>query len=282
MVSVEQFTGPITYHGEGPVWFPDGRLRCVDMLAGDVLDLDENGGARRIHVGAVAAVARPRTAGGMVVAAERGLVLFEADGSRTRLVEVFSDPGVRLNEGGCDPDGRFYCGSMGYHAEPGRGRFYRFAADGSAEVVLPEVTISNGFAFSPDGATAYYIDTPTQRVDAFDYSTEHGLTRRRAVLSLDPEHGSPDGLTVDAAGHLWVACWGGGAVRRFTPDGHLDEVIAVPARQVTACAVGGPRLDRLFITTSREGLSDAQAGEAGSIFVVDGVPPGLPVLPAAL
>jgi sugar lactone lactonase YvrE len=143
------------------------------------------------------------------------------------------------------------------------------------------VTISNGFDFTPDGSRAFYVDTSTQRVDVLDYDRNRGLTDRRPFVEIAADHGAPDGLTVDAAGGVWVACWGAGTVRHFDADGQLDEVVEVPgAYQVSACAIGGTNLDRLYITTSRLGLDSEVAGEGGAVFVVDGVPPGLPVRPA--
>ena len=282
MACAEQLTAPLAEHGEGPVWWPDGHLRFVDLLAGDLIDIDAAGSAHRTHVDTVAAAVRPRVGGGAVVAVERGLVLLDVDGAVVKLPEVWSDPTVRMNDGGCDPDGRFYCGSMAYDAASGCGRLYRFAPDGTAEVVLDSVTISNGFDFAPDGSRAYYIDTPTQRIDVFDYDGG-GLTHRRPFAVIKPEAGAPDGLTVDSEGGVWVACWGAGAVRHFDSDGRLDEVVEVPgARQVSACAIGGANLDRLFITTSRHGLDSEDDRESGAIFVVDGVPTGLPVRPARI
>lgn len=275
MITAEQLTDPVAEHGEGPVWWPDGHLRFVDMLAGDLLDLSDNGDVERTHVGRVAAAVRPRADGGAVVAAERGLVLLSADGKVTPLPEVWSDPSVRMNDGGCDPQGRFYCGSMAYDAAPGRGRFYRFAADGSAEVIFDRVTISNGFAFHADGDLAYYVDTPTQRVDVLDYDPDRGLANRRPFAEIDLDNGSPDGIVVDSEGGVWVACWGAGAVRRFAPDGSLDAVVHVPgAAQVSACTLGGPNLDHLYITTSHLGLDSAESGAAGAVFVVRDVIPG--------
>jgi sugar lactone lactonase YvrE len=119
---VDQVTGPVAYHGEGPVWSPRwGGLRWVDMLAGDVLSLDASGQVGRRHVGTVAVAVRPRSGGGAVIAVERGFALEDPDGSITELPEVWTDSAIRMNEGGCDPDGRFYCGSMAYDQEP-RGR----------------------------------------------------------------------------------------------------------------------------------------------------------------
>lgn len=274
----EAVTGPVAVHGEGPVWDADaGVLRWVDMLAGDVLTLTDPGAVTRAHVGDVAAAFRPRRGGGMVVAVERGFVVVGADGRMGPVHEAFTDAGVRMNDGGCDPAGRFFCGSMAYDAAPGRGALYRFDPDGTVTRVLAGLTISNGIAWTPDGSLAYYVDTGTGRVDVFDYDLGTAtLSGRRPVVTVDPAHGRPDGLALDAEGGLWVALWQGGAVHRYTAQGRLDAVVELPARQVTACAFGGPDRDRLFVTTSRLDLPDAEPG-AGAVFVADVGVQGAPV-----
>ena len=278
-IAAEPITEPHAEHGEGPVWWPGwGGLRWVDMLKGDVLAL-ETDGVRRMHVGPVAAAIRPRRAGGMVVAVERGFALVDQDGSVRALPEIWSDPSVRMNDGGCDPAGRFYCGSMAYDEATGRGSLYRLDVDGRVSVVLTGVTISNGLAFGPDGAVAYYIDTPTHGVDVFDYDADRGLHDRRRLFGIDPALGSPDGMTVDAEGCLWVAMYGGSAVLRFRPDGTPDGRIDVPVRDVTACTFGGADLDRLFITTSRAGGDTAPM--AGAVFAANVGVRGLPAFPYA-
>jgi len=277
-VRAEQLTGPVAYHGEGPVWSERwGGLRWVDMLAGDVLSLAAGGAIDRRHVGSVAAVLRPRRQGGAVIGVERGFALEDTDGTLTHLGELWSDNNVRMNEGGCDPDGRFYCGSMAYDQRPDAGVLYRLDPDGSVHVALENVSISNGLEWSPDGSRAYYNDTPTQRIDVFDYDSESGLTGRRPFAEIPAEAGGPDGLTVDKEGGVWVALYGGGAVRRYTPEGKLDEMIEVPAKQVTACTLGGSGLNQLFITTSREGLEGGEDTLAGSLFRAAVGVAGLPV-----
>jgi sugar lactone lactonase YvrE len=276
-VRAEQLTDPICHHGEGPVWSTRwGGLRWVDMLAGDVLSLRADGSVARRHVGTVAAALRPRRGGGAVIAVERGFALEDDDGTLTTLPEVWTDPGVRMNEGGCDPDGRFWCGSMAYDQANGAAAMYRLDADGSVRQVFDGLTVSNGLGWSPDGALAYYADTATHRIDVFEYDSVAGLTGRRPFVRLGEEL-NPDGLTVDAEGAVWVALYGAGAVHRYTADGRLDGVVELPAAKVTACALGGPDLDRLFITTSREGLEPGEDPLAGSLFVADVGVPGLPV-----
>lgn len=263
----EQLTDPITFHGEGPVWSPAwGGLRLVDLFAGDVLTLGEGGAVLRRHIDAIAAVLRPRAAGGAVIATERGFTLEDADGTRRALPSVWGDETVRMNDGGCAPDGSFYCGSMGYDQRTGAGSLYRLAADLSVTVALSGVTISNGLEWSPDGSLAYYNDTPTGQVGVFDWSPETGLTGLRPFVTIPEETGYPDGLTVDSDGGVWVALYAGGAVHRYTAAGVLDTVIEVDAHRVTACTFGGEALDRLYITTSREGVADGEDLLAGSIF----------------
>ncbi len=131
----EQVTDPVAYHGEGPVWSDRwGGLRFVDMLAGDVLSLRPDGTVERRHVGTVAAALRPRASGGAVLGVERGFALEERDGTLQVHPELWADTGVRMNEGGCDPDGRFYCGSMAYDKTPGAAALYRMDPDGSTRV----------------------------------------------------------------------------------------------------------------------------------------------------
>jgi sugar lactone lactonase YvrE len=268
-VRAEQLTEPVAGHGEGPVWSGRwGGLRWVDMFAGDVLSLTADGTIQRRHVDTVVAALRPRRGGGAVIGVQRGFALEHPDGTIEHLDPLLDGSGRRMNEGGCDPDGGFYCGTT-----DGAGALYRLAPDRSVSVALRDVTISNGIDWSPGGLRAYYVDTPTQRVDVFAYDADTGLTRRRMLVQIDPSVGQPDGLTVDAEGGVWVALWDGGAVHRYTPDGALDAVVEVGARNVTACAFGGPRLDELFITTSRAG--DDSAG--GSLFRARPGVAGMPV-----
>jgi sugar lactone lactonase YvrE len=278
--AAEQLTDAIAVHAEGPVWHPGwGGLRWVDMLAGDILHLAESGAVERWPVGRVAAAFRPRAGGGVVIATERELVVADEAGGPVRsLAEVFTDPAIRFNEGGCDPAGNFIIGSMAYDETVGAGTVYRLTPDGVVDVVLSGVTISNGLAWTADGGTAYYNDTPTHQIDAFSWDAERGLHDRRPFAHIDPDDGSPDGLTVDSDGGVWTALWGGSAVRHYDRDGTLDEVIDVPAPKVTACTLGGERLNRLFITTSRDDEDVARYPSAGAVFVADVGTAGLPVL----
>jgi sugar lactone lactonase YvrE len=268
-VDVEQITEPLAYHGEGPCWLEaSGEVAWVDMLAGRILATSlARGTTRVIDVpGPVAALVRPRAAGGLVVAGETGVWLLDEADAASLLCEVEHGPNVRLNEGACDAQGRFWCGSMHYEFVPGAASLYRVEADGSVEVALADVTISNGLGWSPDGATAFYADS-TVGVDTFEFDGANGvLSDRQRFADIDPSLGMPDGLAVDAEGGVWVALWDGAAVFRLSPEGKLDDVVALPCGRVTACAFGGENLDELFITTSRLDIPEGSEPAAGALF----------------
>ncbi|MCW3819143.1 SMP-30/gluconolactonase/LRE family protein [Micromonospora sp. DR5-3] len=274
----EQVTPPIAGHGEGPVWCPeDQQVLWVDMLVGDILALDPVTGAiTRRHVAPVVAAVRPRSGGGLVAAVERGFALLRGD-SVELLPEIWSDPSVRMNDGGCDPLGRFYCGSMAYDAAPGRAALHRLSPGGAVETVLTGLTVSNGLAWTRDGRTAWYVDSATHRIDTFAFDLSTGeLQDRRPGVAVPPDAGTPDGLCVDVEGGVWVALWNGAAVHRYAPDGRLTAVVELPVRRPTACAFGGPDHADLYITTSRQGLPAEDRSPAGALFRIRPEVPGFP------
>ena len=175
-----------------------------------------------------------------------------------------------MNDGACDPTGRFWAGSMAYDGTPGAGTLYRLDPDGSAHAMVTGTTISNGLGWSADGRTMWFADSGPGTVDAFDFDVQDGVpANRRTVIEIDPADGVPDGLTVDAEDHLWVAVWDGREARRYTPGGELVARVRVPVTRPTSCCLGGPGLTWLFISTAREGLSDDELRlqpDAGRLF----------------
>jgi sugar lactone lactonase YvrE len=274
-IAAEQATPAVAEHGEGPVWDASrGVLASVDMFRGDLLTVDllrdgaELAEVRRRHVGDLLAALRPRARGGWVVALARGFGFLDEPGSAGEgearpLDELWSDETVRMNDGGCDPAGAFWCGSMAIDSAPGRGALYRLAPDGSVATMLTGVTVSNGLCWSPDGSRAYYIDSDTGGIDVLtvDLAVPEVTARERFV----DVGGTPDGLTVDADGGVWVALWGGSAVHRYTPDGALDVVVTLPTTHPTACTFAGPELDELWITSSAHGAGGFD-GRAGALY----------------
>ena len=264
----EQLTPVVTEHGEGPVWAAQWTgPRWVDMLAGDICELQPDSSIRRRHVGTVAAMIRPRSAGGYLVAGQRGLHLADEDAIDAplrSLPDIFDNPDIRLNEGGCDPNGQLYLGSMAYDSRTGGGKLYRIFADATVETVEDSVTISNGIDWAPDGTTCYYVDSATHRIDQYDW-TPAGISNRRPLVDI-PGDGIPDGLTVDADGQIWVAIFGGAQVHCYSPNGRLQHVVEVPVSQVTAATFAGNSLDTLIITTSSHGIDQDANPKAGALF----------------
>lgn len=283
-MKAQRITDSIAYHAEGPCWWEaTGRLRFVDMLHGAVVEIDDDAAPHRLEVpSSVAAVIRPRSDGGAIVATESGIAMAKAEdlSDLEEVVALFQDSKIRNNEGHCDPEGRFWVGTMAYDQTEGAATVYRWDGPGhEPSVGWRNATVSNGLGFSPDHSLAYWNDTPTGQITVMDYDPQQGPINPRPLVQVGPGQGLPDGLWVDVEGGIWTAMNGGSAVHRFTPDGELSAVIELPVSQVTACTFGGPNLDRLYITTSREDLEDHQEPEAGSIYMVEPGVRGLGPLP---
>jgi sugar lactone lactonase YvrE len=188
-----------------------------------------------------------------------------------------ADGGTRMNDGGCDAAGRFYAGTMAFDEREGAGTLYRLDLDGTVTTVREDLTVSNGLGWSPDGRTAYLADSGPGLVWAFDVDPGSGaFTGDRVLLDFSGPAGADtdgvaDGLTVDDEGCLWTALWGGGQVRRWSPEGELLAVVDVPVRQTTSCAFAGPGRDLLVISTSQQGMGEAARAaqpDAGRLFTV--------------
>jgi sugar lactone lactonase YvrE len=281
MVMADQVTDPVTYHGEGAVWFDGwGGLRFVDMLAGDVMSLRADGSVGRLHIGSpVAAMLRPRVGGGFVVATERGFSLWNDDGEEWASDPLWRDPDKRFNEGGCDPLGALICGQKS-SVVSGGGEVYRLKPDRSIEPLFGGVTVSNGLGFTADRTRMYYNDSRTKRVDVFDVDGGT-LSGRRPFVTIPDGVGGPDGLWVDSEDGVWVALFRGSAVRHYDASGTLQEIVELPPTQVSSCTFGGPDLATLYITTSRENLPDDEQPLAGAVFSAPAGVAGQPVMPFA-
>jgi sugar lactone lactonase YvrE len=160
---------------------------------------------------------------------------------------------------------------MALDESPGRGTLYRSDGDGLAPVLAP-VSISNGIDWNLDGTQMYYVDSTAQRIDVFAFDAAAGtISDRRTFAEIDPVDGTPDGLTIDAEGHVWLALWDGWALRRYRPDGTLERVVDLPVSRVTSCAFGGDDLGDLYVTTASKDLSAAELRaqpQAGGLFVL--------------
>ena len=245
---------------EGPTWVAEAeRLLWVDIMAGRVHTCDPATGADTFaEIGQPVGAAVTRTGGGLALAVRDGFMLLDPGDGEPRLAAAVEadNPGTRMNNGICDAAGRFWAGTMAIDERPGAGALYRLDADLTVTRVVEGVTISNGTGWSLDGRTMYYTDSPTHRVDAFDFDPASGaIENRRPLLTIPDDLGVPDGMAVDAEGFLWIAVYGGGCVRRHAPDGRLERVVELPVSQVTSCCFGGVELDELYITSAAQTLS---------------------------
>ena len=260
--------------GEGAFWHPErGQLFWFDILGHRLLGRDDTG-PREWSFGECVSAAGWIDRDTLLIASETGLYRFSlGTGARDLVTPLEADnPATRSNDGRADPFGGFWIGTMGKRAEAGAGAIYRFFG-GRLERLFRDVTIPNAISFAPDGRSAYFADTAVQRIMIQALDSDGWPTGAPDVfVDLAPEGLHPDGAVVDGDGFVWNAQWGAGRVARYAPDGRFDRAIAVPARLVTCPAFGGQGLDRLYLTTARQGL-DAEALRAdplaGQTFVAD-------------
>ena len=272
--------------GEGSRWVGD-RVVLVDIPAGHLFGTPAPTGSGPQELTRLAELPVPLAAvapvqdspGTFLAAAGNGFWLL-SDGAGRELIgaEAVTGKEWRMNDAVADPAGRLWAGSMACDQSPKGGALYRYA-DGRVHTVLRGLTIANGPAITADGRTLYLSDTPLGVIQRFDLDPSTGeLSGRRDFVRIDSADGAPDGLTLDADGFLWVALFGGGAVRRYRPDGQLDRTVAVPARQPTSvCLVGS----QLVVTSGRGGLDDPGVDD-GAVLVTAAGAQGVPALPVRL
>ena len=214
-----------------------------------------------------------RDSGGYAIAAGDAIQILDEEFKILRSIPLtHANPNVRTNDGSIDPQGNFWFGSMAYDGKDSQGELKMISPDASIRVVKAGVTISNGMDWSPDGSIFYYIDTPTKTVSRFEYdASKSTLVRELQGFDVSALSGAPDGMCVDSEGNLWVAFWGGGCARKFSPSGVLLDEVKVDATLVTNCAFGGPGLSTLYITTavpSYDASITQREPLAGSLFCV--------------
>lgn len=262
--------------GEGALWHPDEKLLYWVDIEGKALHLFDPATAvdKVWPVGARVGTVVPVAGGGALVALQHGIHRIDTKtGALSCITNPIEEEDIRFNDGKCDPSGRFWVGTMALDTREGAAVLYRMNQDGSIHQMLDKLTISNGIVWTADQKTMYLIDTPTSKVQAFDYDPATGnISNRRDAFRIPSSEGSPDGMTIDAEGKVWIALHGGGAVTRWDPaTGSMLQKITVPAPQTTSCAFGGENLDTLYITTAREGLSEEQLEQcphSGGLFAV--------------
>jgi D-xylono/L-arabinono-1,4-lactonase len=266
--------------GEGPLWHPDeGRLYWVDIPTGRMFRYEPATGHHEpCYQGPSVGGFTLQADGKLLLFMEKGAIRAWQDGfCETIVPEIPEERESRFNDVIADPEGRVFCGTMPTRERPGR--LYRLDRDGSLRVVVPEVGISNGMGFTPDGTGMYYTDTRARCIYLYDYDRATGeIGNRRIFASVpaEPGEGGPDGMTVDAEGYVWSARWDGGCLVRYDPQGREVGRIAFPAKKVSCPTFGGPDYADLYVTTAG-GQNKAEDGEgAGALFRVDAGVRGVP------
>ncbi|QDX26955.1 SMP-30/gluconolactonase/LRE family protein [Sphingomonas suaedae] len=256
--------------GEGPLWSArEDALYWVDILDHRInrLSLTDNS-VESFQQLDYAAWIIEREAGGFVAGVGLDIVRLDLP-SNAHTVIGSVDRGIagnRLNDAKADAQGRIWAGTMPASCDRPSGAFHRIDPDGRIAAVDAPYTIANGPAIDPTGRWLLHTDTALGTIFRFDINDDGSLSERRPFIVFEPEWGNPDGMTFDAEGGLWVACWGAGCVTRFTPEGRRERSIALPASQITSCTFAGPDLDRMFVTSAADGVDEEHGG---ALFEVD-------------
>jgi len=268
--------------GETPIWHPsEEKLYWIDIDKKTLNTFDPVSKIeKQFDLQKMPGTVVPIDTGGVLVALRDGVYAFNMNTNSFRLLVAPEKnlPDNWLNDGKCDPAGRFWFGSMGskYKAS-----LYRLSASGKCDKMLDSITISNGIVWSLDNTKMYYIDSPTMKVRQFDYDNSTGnISNPKAVIKFPEGVGSPDGMAIDSEGKLWIAHWGGACVSCWDPNtGKMLAKVEVPAQNVTACAFGGKNLETLYITTTSlftDEASQKKYPSRGGIFVVNTGAKGIP------
>jgi sugar lactone lactonase YvrE len=261
--------------GEGPVWVPrEQALYWVDNKGRKVFRHDGTGEVRTFATPFEVCCLAPRENGGFIAGTDRGLAAIDFETSRYDVLEnpEAHIPGNRFNDGKTDPWGRFWSGTMDNAEKAVTGSLYRFDADFSWMKMDSGYRVTNGPAFDRTRGRMYHTDSAARTIYAFDLTDSGEMAGRRVFIQFEQKDGSPDGMTVDAEGHLWACFWDGWCIRRLSPEGEIVERIAMPVQRPTSCAFGGPDLDRLYVTSARLGFDDKTLSMqpcAGGLFLVD-------------
>lgn len=283
---------PAALLGESPFWHPDEAALFWCDIPGRRLHRHEPASGRHTQwaLDSEPGCAAPLRGGDLLLACRDGLHRFSPKtGTRQRLAAPPYDPAAqRFNDGKADAQGRLWVGSIDDARAP-QAALYRYGG-GRLDRIAGDITVSNGLAFSPDGATMYWADTAAHRVWAFDFDGSDGsLSRRRVFAEFAPRPaggdaaaygGRPDGAAVDAEGAYWCAMYEGGRLLRFAPDGRLLAELPLPARCPTMPCFGGPDLRTLYVTTASHKRPEAELAAlpwSGRVLALRVDVPGLPV-----
>lgn len=282
---VEALDTPVAGLGEGPVWDADTQtLLWVDIPGGMLHRTDpETGTTSTVDVGPYPSFIYPAGPGQLLISHTWDLTLVREDtGQKTVVMSLPGDENTRLNDAKVDDAGRLVIGAMVYPwKQGGPCKVYRLdLTAGTSEVLASGMKLANGLDWNAARTLAYFVDTPTRRIDVFDVAADGTWSGRRPFVSIEEGAGNPDGLTLDAAGNIWVALFDGGAVRQYSPAGQILAHVQIPVPHITSLCFGGPSLADIFVTTASNRLTDSDRHlfpDAGKVFRIRGAGTGHPV-----
>ncbi|MCT2535258.1 SMP-30/gluconolactonase/LRE family protein [Aquibacillus koreensis] len=261
--------------GEGPSWDHKRNLfYWVDILGKKVFQYSPSSNERyELLLDQYCGFVVPRENGGVVLGLQNGIHFYDWEKDQ---LEKITDPeshlpNNRFNDGKCDPTGRLWAGTMDLNAKDGMASLYTLDSHLHSNKKLGNLGISNGLAWSPDHSYMYFIDTPTKQIVQYDFDKNTGsIDQPKVVVDFHDQVGSPDGMTIDSEGMLWIAHWGGHGVSRWDPNtGEQLAFVDIPAKNVTSCAFGGEDLNQLYVTTARTDTSEEELENyphAGGVF----------------
>jgi sugar lactone lactonase YvrE len=287
MMQAELFYNIPCRLGEGSMWHAKrNQLFWIDIEKCRLHNIDPK---TKIHqawkLDTMVGTIVPDEKGRIVMGMEGYVARFDPDtGDVEKLLTIDEPKGNRSNDGKCDPGGRFWQGTQNMKEIPGTANLYCIYPDLTIEKKVPGTTVSNGIVWTKDKKTMYFIDSPTQCVQQFDYDDVTGnIQFVKKAIEVPHDLGTPDGMTIDENDRLWIAHWGGSAVYHWDPvSGKIIDKIDVPAPHVTSCVFGGDTMNTLYITTAWSGLSDEDREKyplSGSVFSAQtstrGFPPNI-------
>lgn len=270
--------------GECPTWI-ENILYCVDIEGCQLLECGPADQVLRHSFKERIGFALPASDGRWVVGLESGIYVYCLRSKESTLLAnpKHPHPENRYNDAACDPQGEgFLVGTLNMGGLAEQAELYDVDSKIRVTTLVDKVGMSNGLVWSITGNLVFFIDSLARRIDAFDWDqARRAVSNRRTVFDLGDILGTPDGMTIDQEGILWVALWGGSAVIGVNPiKGELVDRIELPVSQVTSCCFGGEDYKTLYITTAKMGLNEAQLRNeprAGDIFTVQLETGGIPV-----
>jgi sugar lactone lactonase YvrE len=266
--------------GENPLWnHIEQKLYWTDITGQGVYRIDPTTrNVETVFSGKNVGGFTFQTDGSLLLFMERGMVATLRNNQfDTVLVSLPDEIESRFNDVITDPEGRVFCGTM--PSPDHLGALYLLETDGSINKVVENVGISNGLGFSPDLKNLYYVDTPTKRIDIFNYDCVSGkISNRRIFANTDTEPGIPDGMTVDKEGCVWSARWDGWACIRYNTDGKPIQQIDFQARKISSVVFGGPEYQTMYFTSAADpsDTTEDNGRDGGKVFALESDVKGTP------